>query len=67
MRKIEALIEGAGVDADRDRAREVLPYAVGLGADEAMASLGQLLMGAAQWAHRVAARTGAGQETARRG
>jgi hypothetical protein len=50
------LARGAGVAPDRQRAREVLAHAIALGADEAMASLGQLLMndgdlvGAAQWA-----------------
>jgi hypothetical protein len=50
------LARGAGVAPDMQKAQEVLAHAIALGADEAMASLGQLLMnegdlvGAAQWA-----------------
>jgi TPR repeat protein len=49
------LTRGIGVETNKQRAREVLEQAVGLGADAAMATLAQLLMsdgdlvGAAKW------------------
>jgi TPR repeat protein len=49
------LARGIGVEADRKRARTVLEYAIGLGADDAMPALAYLLMNegdlvaAAQW------------------
>jgi uncharacterized protein len=49
------LARGIGVEPDKQRAREVLEYAIGLGRDEAMLSLAYLLMSegdlvaAAQW------------------
>lgn len=49
------LARGLGVEADKVRAREVLEHAIGLGADNAMTTLAQLLMndgdlvGAAKW------------------